>query len=222
MQPGQILGLAGLLGSGRTETARLLFGADRADSGTIYRGQVARYACVRHTMRSRSASAIARRIARRRALSPNCRFARTSCWRCRRSAAGGARSAGNARANWRTLWIERLGIKAPDAEQPIGLLSGGNQQKALLARWLATEPKLLILDEPTRGIDVAAKFDIMDRMLALCANGLAILFISSEVSEVLRVSHRVAVLRDRRKIAEVAGNASNEDNIYRLIAGSGE
>ena len=73
----------------------------------------------------------------------------------------------------RRLWIERLGIKARDAEQPIGLLSGGNQQKALLARWLATEPKMLILDEPTRGIDVAAKFDIMDRMLALCAKGLA-------------------------------------------------
>jgi monosaccharide-transporting ATPase len=120
------------------------------------------------------------------------------------------------------MWIERLGIKASDAEQPIGLLSGGNQQKALLARWLATDPRLLILDEPTRGIDVAAKFEIMDRMLALCSKGLGILFISSEVSEVVRVSHRVAVLRDRRKIAEVAGNVSNEDDIYRLIAGNAE
>ena len=135
--------------------------------------------------------------------------------------AGGARSTVSAR-ELADLWIERLGIKASDAEQPIGLLSGGNQQKALLARWLATDPKLLILDEPTRGIDVAAKFDIMDRLLALCGNGLSILFISSEISEVLRVSHRVAVLRDRRKIAEVKGTASNEDNIYRLIAGSGE
>ena len=116
-------------------------------------------------------------------------------------------------------YIERLGIKARDAEQPIGLLSGGNQQKALLARWLATEPKMLILDEPTRGIDVAAKFEIMDRVLALCAKGLGILFISSEVSEVVRVSHRIAVLRDRRKVAEVAGNAATEDQVYRAHRG---
>jgi simple sugar transport system ATP-binding protein len=116
-------------------------------------------------------------------------------------------------------YIERLGIKAPDAEQPIGLLSGGNQQKVLLARWLATEPRMLILDEPTRGIDVAAKFEIMDRVLALCAKGLAIVFISSEVSEVVRVSHRIAVLRDRRKVAEVEGHAASEDQVYRLIAG---
>jgi galactofuranose transport system ATP-binding protein len=117
-------------------------------------------------------------------------------------------------------YIESLGIKAHDADQAIGLLSGGNQQKVLLARWLATEPKMLILDEPTRGIDVGAKFEIMDRVLALCAKGLGILFISSEVSEVVRVSHRIAVLRDRRKVAELAGNAVTEDEVYRLIAGS--
>lgn len=89
----------------------------------------------------------------------------------------------------------------------------------LLARWLATAPKLLILDEPTRGIDVAAKFDIMERVLALCAKGLAILFISSEIGEVVRVSHRIAVLRDRRKVAELAGDDVSEERIYRLIAG---
>ena len=88
----------------------------------------------------------------------------------------------------------------------------------LLARWLATEPKLLILDEPTRGIDVAAKFDIMERVLALCARA-AILFISSEISEVVRVSHRIAVLRDRRKVAELTGADASEEQVYRLIAG---
>jgi simple sugar transport system ATP-binding protein len=92
----------------------------------------------------------------------------------------------------------------------------------VLARWLATEPKMLILDEPTRGIDVAAKFEIMDRVLALCSKGLAILFISSEVSEVVRVSHRIAVLRDRRKVADVTGSAVSEDQVYRLIAGANE
>jgi simple sugar transport system ATP-binding protein len=221
VQPGQILGLAGLLGSGRTETARLLFGADRADSGTILvDGRPVRLRSPRDAVRhgigycaeDRKKEGIVAELSIRENILLALQ-ARRGWWR--KISRQRARELAD-------LWIERLGIKASDAEQPIGLLSGGNQQKALLARWLATDPKLLILDEPTRGIDVAAKFDIMDRLLALCANGLSILFISSEISEVLRVSHRVAVLRDRRKIAEVAGKASTEDNIYRLIAGSGE
>ena len=221
VQPGQILGLAGLLGSGRTETARLLFGADRADSGTItVGGQAVRLRSphdavalgIGYCPEDRKKEGIVAELS-----------IRENILLALQAQRGWLRKINRSRAReLADLWIERLGIKASDAEQPIGLLSGGNQQKALLARWLATEPRLLILDEPTRGIDVAAKFDIMDRMLALCADGLAILFISSEVGEVLRVSHRVAVLRDRRKIAEVAGNASNEDNIYRLIAGSAE
>ncbi|CAB3802294.1 Fructose import ATP-binding protein FruK [Paraburkholderia ultramafica] len=221
VQSGQILGLAGLLGSGRTETARLLFGADRADSGTILvEGRPVRLRSPRDAVRhgigycaeDRKKEGIVAELSIRENILLALQ-ARRGWWR----------KINRQRAReLADLWIERLGIKAADAEQPIGLLSGGNQQKALLARWLATDPKLLILDEPTRGIDVAAKFDIMDRLLALCANGLSILFISSEIGEVLRVSHRVAVLRDRRKIAEVAGKASNEDNIYRLIAGSGE
>jgi simple sugar transport system ATP-binding protein len=221
VQPGQILGLAGLLGSGRTETARLLFGADRADSGAILvNGKPVRLRSPRDAVRhgigycaeDRKKEGIVAELSIRENILLALQ-ARRGWWR--KISRQRARELAD-------LWIERLGIKASDAEQPIGLLSGGNQQKALLARWLATDPKLLILDEPTRGIDVAAKFDIMDRLLALCANGLSILFISSEISEVLRVSHRVAVLRDRRKIAEVAGKASTEDNIYRLIAGSGE
>jgi len=221
VQSGQILGLAGLLGSGRTETARLLFGADRADSGTILvNGKPVRLRTPRDAVRhgigycaeDRKKEGIVAELSIRENIVLALQ-ARRGWWR--KISRPRAREIAD-------QWIERLGIKASDAEQPIGLLSGGNQQKALLARWLATDPKLLILDEPTRGIDVAAKFDIMDRLLALCANGLSILFISSEISEVLRVSHRVAVLRDRRKIAEVAGKASNEDNIYRLIAGSGE
>jgi simple sugar transport system ATP-binding protein len=221
VQAGQILGLAGLLGSGRTETARLLFGADRADSGTILvNGRPVRLRSPRDAVRhgigycaeDRKKEGIVAELSIRENIVLALQ-ARRGWWR---------KISRQRAKEIADQWIERLGIKASDAEQPIALLSGGNQQKALLARWLATDPKLLILDEPTRGIDVAAKFDIMDRLLALCANGLSILFISSEISEVLRVSHRVAVLRDRRKIAEVAGKASNEDNIYRLIAGSGE
>src|SRR5205085_6389639 len=95
-------------------------------------------------------------------------------------------------------YVKWLGIKTASIETPIGALSGGNQQKVLLARWLATEPQLMILDEPTRGIDVRAKQEIMDYVSKLCRKGMSILFISSELPEVLRVSDRMVVMRDRK------------------------
>ncbi|NLP63144.1 sugar ABC transporter ATP-binding protein [Paraburkholderia sacchari] len=218
VRPGQILGLAGLLGSGRTETARLLFGADRADAGAMrINGETVKLAsprdAVRHGMaycpEDRKKEGIVAELSIRENIVLALQ-ARRGWWRM------------ISRARQRDLanaYIAQLGIKARDAEQPIGLLSGGNQQKVLLARWLATEPRLLILDEPTRGIDVAAKFEIMDRVRALCAKGLGILFISSEISEVVRVSDRIAVLRDRRKVAELEGAARSEHEVYGLIAG---
>ncbi|RQH04454.1 sugar ABC transporter ATP-binding protein [Paraburkholderia dinghuensis] len=218
VQPGQILGLAGLLGSGRTETARLLFGADRADEGAVsIGGETVKLSsprdAVRHGMaycpEDRKKEGIVADLSIRENIVLALQ-ARRGWWRM------------ISRARSREIaneYIAQLGIKARDAEQPLGLLSGGNQQKVLLARWLATEPELLILDEPTRGIDVAAKFEIMDRVRALCAKGLAILFISSEISEVVRVSDRIAVLRDRRKVAELNGHGHSEDEVYDLIAG---
>ncbi len=114
-------------------------------------------------------------------------------------------------------FVRALGIKTADIDTPIGQLSGGNQQKALLARWLAIGPRLLILDEPTRGVDVAAKQEIMDEILRLAGEGMAVLFISSEIDEVVRVSHRIAVLRDRRKVGELAAGCEEQD-VYHLIA----
>jgi len=99
----------------------------------------------------------------------------------------------------------------------VALLSLNKQQKVLLARWLATEPRLMILDEPTRGIDVAAKQEIMNEILALARGGLAVLFISSEMDEVVRVADRIVVLRDRRKVGELPGDSS-EQAVYHLIA----
>jgi galactofuranose transport system ATP-binding protein len=218
VQPGQILGLAGLLGSGRTETARLLFGVDRVDQGAVaIRGKTVKLStprdAVRHGMaycpEDRKKEGIVADLSIRENIILALQ-ARRGWWRMI------SRSRQREIAN---EYIAQLGIKARDAEQPIGLLSGGNQQKVLLARWLATEPKLLILDEPTRGIDVAAKFEIMDRVRALCAKGLGILFISSEINEVVRVSDRIAVLRDRRKVAELEGHGRSEDEVYDLIAG---
>ena len=105
------------------------------------------------------------------------------------------------------------------AEVPIGTLSGGNQQKVLLARWLATQPRLLILDEPTRGIDVGAKQEIENLIAKLRAEGLAVIFISSEIEEVVRNCHRVFVMRERETVAEFRGEAITLPNLLHHMAG---
>jgi monosaccharide-transporting ATPase len=133
------------------------------------------------------------------------------------------------RGSWRRLslpeqekladkFIQSLAIKTPSREQVVRNLSGGNQQKVLLARWLATEPKLFILDEPTRGIDVGAKAEIEKLIQSLRQDGLAVLFISSELEEVVRQSQRVVVLRDRRKVDELTEAAISEEAIMQSIA----
>jgi monosaccharide-transporting ATPase len=119
-------------------------------------------------------------------------------------------------------FIKRLSIKASGPDQLLRELSGGNQQKVLLARWLATAPQLLILDEPTRGIDIGAKAEIQRLVAGLAEDGLGVIFISSELDEVLRLSHRVVVMRDRRKIAELENTADlGVDDIVTLIAKEG-
>jgi simple sugar transport system ATP-binding protein len=219
IRPGEILGLAGLLGSGRTETAQLLFGVERADSGSMGMvGQAARFGSPREAIRAGLACCPEDR--KREGILADLSI-RENIVLALQAKRGWWRKIGRRQQlQLAKSYVTRLGIKAPDLEQPIGLLSGGNQQKALLARWLATDPKLLILDEPTRGIDVGAKFEIMQEIVTLCAKGLGLLFISSEISEVTRVSHRVAVLKDRRKIAELGSGQVNEDAIYKLIAGT--
>jgi simple sugar transport system ATP-binding protein len=115
--------------------------------------------------------------------------------------------------------IKSLAIKTPSANSQAGQLSGGNQQKVMLARWLATNPFVLILDEPTRGIDVGAKLEIMELILNLSRQGMGVIFISSEFEEVVRCSSRIAVLRDKAKIAELRGEDVNENRIMQTIAG---
>jgi simple sugar transport system ATP-binding protein len=215
---GEVLGLAGLLGSGRTETARLLFGADKADTGDIrIEGVRLKLRSPRDALRAglafcpedRKTDGIVAELSVREnivlALQARRGVFRHLAPREQRAIA--------------QRYVAALGVKTADTEMPIGQLSGGNQQKAIIARWLATEPRLLILDEPTRGIDVAAKQEIMARVLALCADGLAILFISSELQEVLQTSHRVVVLRDRRKVAELPAEVLDEARVLRIIAG---
>ncbi len=217
--PGEVLGLAGLLGSGRTETARLIFGIDRAQTGELRAG-------------GRAVSLTSPRQAVREgfAFTPENRkvegviphlSVRENIVLALQARQGTTRVLSRAQQlEIATEFIRRLGISTPGPEQAVMNLSGGNQQKVLLARWLATQPRLLILDEPTRGIDVGAKAEIEKTMRELRAQGMAILFISSELEEVVRACGRVAVLRDRAKVGELAGDEISEAAIMRTIAGT--
>jgi len=115
-------------------------------------------------------------------------------------------------------FIKAIGVKCSSPDQPIRELSGGNQQKVLLARWLCTNPKLLIVDEPTRGIDVGAKRDIQVLVRQLADEGLAVLLISSELEEVIADSNRVVTLRDGRSVAELTGDQITEDALMQAMA----
>jgi monosaccharide-transporting ATPase len=137
------------------------------------------------------------------------------------------------RGGWRPLsraeqekicahYIGALRIKTPDAETPIKNLSGGNQQKVLLARWLATQPELIILDEPTRGIDVGARAEIEQLIAQLRADGLAVLLISSEIEEIVRTCSRVLVLRERRLAGEVPASGLTPARLMQVMAGTHE
>ena len=213
---GEVVGLGGLLGSGRTELARLLFGLAAPDGGTLHlRGQAATLTDPADAVRQGLALCPEDRktdgIVAELSVRENIMLALQARTGLRRAMPEAAQRALAER------YVQALGIKTADIDTPIGLLSGGNQQKALIARWLATSPALLILDEPTRGIDVAAKQEIMDEILRLAEEGMAVLFISSEMAEVVRVSHRIVVLRDRAKVGELPAGCG-EQAVYQLIA----
>ena len=115
-------------------------------------------------------------------------------------------------------YIELLKIKVSGREQKAGTLSGGNQQKVILARWMAMNPRLLILDEPTRGIDVGAKAEIEKLIFRLREEGRSVLFISSELEEIIHVCSRVVMLKDRKKLGEISGEAISEEKIMTTLA----
>jgi galactofuranose transport system ATP-binding protein len=220
LRRGELLGLAGLLGSGRTETARLLFGADKADEGSVdIGGKPLSFSNPRDAIaqgigfcsedRKHEGAILPLSVRENVVLALQ---ARVGLWR----AIPFKRQQQLAKD-----YVEWLGIKTASIETPIGSLSGGNQQKVLLARWLATDPQLMILDEPTRGIDVRAKQEIMDYVSKLCRKGMSILFISSELPEVLRVSDRMVVMRDRKACGEYVRGELDESSVLQAIAGEG-
>lgn len=215
VRAGETVALAGLLGSGRTETSRLIFGADRFDRGELFvEGEPVRFRAPRHAIRRRIALTPENRKDHGIIPSLSVRENIELALRAR----GGCKLSAQQRRQLAERFIRTLNIKTPSTETPVSSLSGGNQQKVLLARWLATEPRLLILDEPTRGIDVAAKAEILREIDRLRQQGMGILFISSELEEVVRVSQRVVVLRDRCTIAELSGEQITEPAVLAAIA----
>ncbi|MBK7405375.1 MAG: sugar ABC transporter ATP-binding protein [Phycisphaerales bacterium] len=217
VEAGETVGLAGLLGSGRTETARLLFGAARCDGGRL---RIAGRDVRLRSPRAAIAHGIALTPENRRTegVVPHLSVRENIALAVQARRGLRATLSGEESRRLAERYVAMLRIKTSSIETPVGQLSGGNQQKVLLARWLATEPRLLMLDEPTRGIDVAAKSEILRTIDELRQRGMSILFISSELEEVVRVCSRVVVLRDRRSIAELEGGELSEAAILNAIA----
>ena len=218
LRAGEVVGLAGLLGSGRTETCKLVFGAVRPDAGQVrFEGRPIAIRSPRQAVRldigfcpeDRKAEGLIPELTVRENI--------VLALQAKRGWLG--RLPHDEQERVAQQMIKTLGIATPDADKPVGQLSGGNQQKVILARWLASKSRILILDEPTRGIDVGAHAEIVALIRRLCGEGLALLVASSELDEIVAVSDRVEVLRDRRKVGEIAGDDITRENIIRTIAG---
>jgi inositol transport system ATP-binding protein len=220
LRSAEILGFAGLVGAGRTDLARVIFGADRCDAGVLWVGS-GELAMLRSP-----AEAIGQGIA----LVPEDRK-RDGCFLDLSIRLNLALPSLKRLSRWKWFVSDRaeaalvdryrreLNIKMADDQTAIGKLSGGNQQKVLLARSLALSPRVLIIDEPTRGIDVGAKAEVHRLLEAMAAGGVAIIVISSELPEILAVSDRIAVFREGRLLRIVESAATDEEALIGLMAG---
>lgn len=215
---GEIVGMAGLVGAGRTNVARVLFGADRLDQGEIwFEGKPVSIRSPRDAIRLGIGLVTEDRKAQGLFLKQS----------VRNNAGAGLleRLSRFGFVNFRALTQQvsdlsaRLRVRTPSLNQQVRNLSGGNQQKVIIARWLALQPKVLILDEPTRGVDVGAKADIHALIRELAAQGMAILMISSELPEILAVSDRILVMREGRITAELNRAEATQDRIMQAAIG---
>ena len=220
LKHGEVSGFSGLLGSGRSEIARLIFGADKVSGGkTHIEGKEVSIKnpldAIRHDIAFCSENRKTEGIIGDLTIRENIIIALQA-----KRGLGKVISYKEAQ-QIADRFIKELAIKTPSADQQIKNLSGGNQQKVLLARWLATGPKLLILDEPTRGIDIGAKAEIQKTVIKLAGEGMSCVFISSEMEEMLRCCSRMYVLRDKEIVAELSGDDISESHIMEIIAGEG-
>lgn len=218
VRKGEVLGFAGLLGSGRTEAVSLLFGSTKADTGSIcLSGQEKKVTSPRVGLKA--GIGLVPEDRKIEGVFPNLSI-RENIALAAQARRGWLRRVGKReQVDLADRFIKALRIAAPNRETPVGRLSGGNQQKVVLARWLAAQPQLLILDEPTRGVDVGAKEEIEKLTAQLCADGLAVILVATDLEEVVRDSHRVVVMRDRKKVGEVSGDGATVENLVKMIAG---
>jgi len=217
MMEGEVLGVAGLLGSGRTELARALTGLDKLDAGIInIRGRQQTLGGPRdaialgvvYSSENRRTEGIISELS-----------VRENITLALQADQGFLRRLRPARQRELALsWVDALDIRPADVDRPAGMLSGGNQQKVLLARLLALSPRALVLDEPTRGIDVGAKVHVQNLVGELADNGLSVMFISAELEEVLRVSNRVVIMLGRRIVDTIATEDLDVDSLTALVA----
>jgi simple sugar transport system ATP-binding protein len=214
---GEVLGAAGLLGSGRTELARAVAGIDRLDSGII---RIEGHSSGPRGPRSAISLGVVYSSENRRSEGIISELSVLENITLALQADRGVlrRIPPSRQRELAASWVEALDIRPPDLDRPAGTLSGGNQQKVLLARLLALSPRVLILDEPTRGIDVGAKVEIQNLVGEMAANGLSVMFISAELEEVLRVGHRVVILRDGRIVETMAADELTVDSLLALVA----
>lgn len=213
---GQTVGFAGLLGSGRTEVCETIFAITPYQSGTMhYDGNVCKFknpsqaitAGIALCPEDRKSEGIIGELSVRENIVLATQV-REGWWRSIRKHKQNLLS---------QQAIQEFGIVTSDAEKPINQLSGGNQQKVILARWLATHPKLLMLDEPTRGIDIGAHVEIIKLIKKVCAEGMTVLVTSSEIEELVAFSDQIVVMRDGKQVAELSGNDISEANILAEI-----
>ncbi len=221
IRKGEVNGFTGLLGSGRSECVRAIFGADRIIGGTVkMNGKKVKI--------SKPIDAMKHGIGylpedRKRDGIVGDLSVRENIILALQVTKGFFKPFTKAEANaFADKYIKLLGIKTASADTPIKSLSGGNQQKVILARWLLTNPKYLILDEPTRGIDVGTKIDIQKLVLKLASEGMSITFISSEIDEMLRTCSRLIVMRDCKAVGELSGEDLTQNMIMNTIAGGDE
>ncbi|NLD47249.1 MAG: sugar ABC transporter ATP-binding protein [Clostridiaceae bacterium] len=218
MCKGDVIGLAGLLGSGRSELARTLYGADKPDCGELKINS--RKLEVRSPLNAmKSGMAFLPENRKEEGIIADLSVRENMILALQAKRGIFNLLSKKEQDEFTDRYIDILKIKTSDRDTPIKNLSGGNQQKVILARWLITNPDFLILDEPTRGIDVGTKTEIQRLVIELAEQGKTVMFISSEIEEMLRTCNRMAVMRDLSKVGELSGDEITQDNIMKAIAG---
>src|SRR3954453_5524548 len=218
VRAGEIVALAGLVGAGRSEVARAIFGVDKPDAGHVEVGGK-RLAPGRPLAAMRAGVGFVPEDRRQQGLVMDLSIRRNATMTRLKALSRLGLLSGASERSLAAEWAKRLELKYHRLDDPVGFLSGGNQQKVVLAKWLATEPKVLIVDEPTRGIDVGTKAEVHRLLSELAGRGVAVLMISSELPEVLGMADRVLVMHEGRLTGELSRAEADEERVMRAATG---